>query len=227
MYHAYDVPSATCEHVTLPSDPLDLPEEVEPSTIDAEIEHERGGVSQRTTIFNGAYLSVGTRCRHGSERWYWLNLAFLDATPVRRADRLRVTAAVACALPVAAVVALLLITDPAAERLWSLYVPGAGSCMALGLGLALHDYFDRLVFCTRHGRVPVLTLRRSRPDTRSVREFLDRLDGAVSRVHRERAGARGPYLRDEMKEHRRLLEQGVMSADDFESARASILRAHG
>ena len=53
MYHAYDVTSAPYEHVTLPSDPLDAPEEVEPSTIDAEIEHERHGASQRTTIFNG------------------------------------------------------------------------------------------------------------------------------------------------------------------------------
>jgi hypothetical protein len=227
MYHAYDIPSGPQEHVLLPSEYLDAPEEVEPSTVDAEIEHESRGVSHRATIFNGAYLGVRTRCRRGSERWYWLNLAFLDPTPGRRAQRLRLTAATACALPVAAFVALLFGASPSAEQLWSLYVPATLSATALGLYLALHDYFEELVFCTRHGRVPVLRLRRSRPDTRSVRDFLDQLDRTIARAHRERAGARGAYLRDEMKEHRRLLEQGIMSPAEFESARASILCAHG
>jgi hypothetical protein len=38
---------------------------------------------------------------------------------------------------------------------------------------------------------------------------------------------RSRVLRDEMKEHRRLLEAGVLQPQDFEAAKGRILRAHG
>jgi hypothetical protein len=44
------------------------------------------------------------------------------------------------------------------------------------------------------------------------------LDGPPVQAH---------YLRDEMREHRRLLEQGVMQPEKFELAKVLILRAHG
>jgi hypothetical protein len=215
------------EHVLLPSDPLDELEEVEPTSIDARLEQRGRGVDRSATIFNRHYLTVRSCGRGASGREYWLNLAFLDPTPVRRADRLRLTAAAACALPVAAVVFILILAQPPARLTWTLILPGGLLAVVGGLALALHGYFDELGFCTRHGRRPVLWLRRSRPDRGSVRTFLDRLRAAAAEAREHHGGSRGDFLRDEMKEHRRLLDQGAFGPREFEAARASILRAHG
>lgn len=85
----------------------------------------------------------------------------------------------------------------------------------------------RLVFCTRHGRVPVLRLMRREPDRGQVKSFLAALEEAVHRAAAARPGSHGRLLRDEMKEHRRLLEAGVLQPHDFEAAKARILHAHG
>ena len=211
----------------LPSDPLDELEDVEPTSIDAELEQRSRGGRRNAAIFNRHYLTVQWRGRGTPGGEYWLNLAFLDPTPVRRAVRLRLWAAAACALPVAAVVLILIMAKPPAGLVWTLVIPGGLLAVVGGLALALHAYFDELVFCTRHGRMPVLWLRRGRPDRTSVGEFLDRLEAASAEARENHGGSRGDFLRDEMKEHRRLCDQGAFGSREFEAARASILRAHG
>lgn len=225
MRTAIDLPAEAGEHVLLTAEPTDELEDVEPTSVDAEIDQLRRGRGQHATIFNGTYLSVRAQAGRGRETSYWLNLAFVDPAPVRRAGRLRVTVALACAAPVAGMVLALLAPGIPSDLVWRLGPPAAIAALIAGLVLAIRDYRSVLVYCTRHGRVPVLRLGRALPDRRRARRFLDRLAAASERARRDAPAA--SYLRDEMREHRRLLDQGVLDATQFEAARAAILRAHG
>jgi hypothetical protein len=53
------------------------------------------------------------------------------------------------------------------------------------------------------------------------------LECAIRRAVSEYPAPRTILLRDEMREHRRLFEEGVVSLRDFEEAKARILQAHG
>ena len=197
------------------------------TTIDEELEQPLNGAPRRLTLFNGTYLRV--RGGHTGDRpaEYWLNLAFLDPTPVRHTEPLWAILATLFGLSAVGSFAVAQSAIAAATHTpWTL----VGWLMLLAtfasVGFGLRRRFRRLIFLTRHGRVPVLWIASRSPDRQSVRWFLDRLRSAVQRALAEHSPVRGDYLRDEMKEHRRLQEQGVLDPKQFESARALILRAH-
>lgn len=214
MHATVTAPAGAYEYVYLVSDEL---EEVEPATVQAELEQSGGPLHRRVTIFNDTYLGVHIRMPGMPARWYWLNLAFLDPVPARPPDTPSLVTA-ACAALLA----------PA-----GLVLPGRGLAVSLLLAIALaflgravYRGFGTLVFRTRHGRAPVLRLSRALPDRRRVRAFVCEMARAVQRGRAECGGDRGDYLRDEMKEHRRLVEQGALGPREFQRARALILAAH-
>jgi hypothetical protein len=176
-------------------------------------------------VFNRTYLGVHMSGAIAGPRSYWLNLAFLDPKPVRQTDRVWLGIAAGSALlsPGAGLAYTFVELSP----IWAVALALLPAAALLSLGISLYRSFGTLVYCTRHGRVPVLRLSRGRPDRRRLKRFLDELQHAVRRALAERSGVRADYLRDEMKEHRRLLAQGVLGAQQYEAAQALILRAHG
>ena len=222
MQPAMSLPASEYEHVYLVSDEL---EDVEPTTFQAELEQPDRHQLKRVVIFNGTYVAVHVSGARANPSSYWLNLAFLDPKPVWHTDRIWMgVSAGAAMLSLAAGLANTFVhLSPA----WALALTLLPAATFLSLGIALYRSFGTLVYCTRHGRAPVLRLTRSRPDRLCLKAFLDELQGAVRRALAERSGVRGDYLRDEMKEHRRLLEQGVLGAQQYEIAQALILRAYG
>jgi hypothetical protein len=59
-----------------------------------------------------------------------------------------------------------------------------------------------------------------------VRQFAHRIAAAANAAHARRATVRSHYLRDEMKEHRRLREGGILDEKIYEAAKARVLAAH-
>lgn len=211
------------EHVCLASEDK---EEVTPTTIDAEIEQLHSGIRRHVLIFNGTYLGVTTIESRSRNDWHWINLAFLDPKPVRRLDRFWLIIAAICASLGAAAA---LVTSQIALSLpymWAFAAAGAWLATLFVLGIAAHRYFHEFFFFTRNGRVPVLRLSQHKCGRNRVESFVEELGKAVHRALNERSVERFAYLCDEMKEHRRLLEQGVLLKKQFEVARASILLAH-
>ena len=217
--HSYPAPLATdYEHVCLTSDE---PEEVVPpvprgATV-AKLVQCGGRIEHRFAIIERGYLGVRSTSRTSGTREYWVNLAFLDPRPVRPAGSSWWSMAAALALLCGAFVL--------GGRVTAGYAAFAAALLTLGL--AVHRSLDRLIFCTRHGHVPVVQLLRSRPDRRHVRTFVAALQHAIHEAAARRPGDNGRVLRDEMKEHRRLLEAGVIQPREFEAAKPRILRAHG
>jgi len=213
------------EYVYLISDEL---EEVVPATTDAGLEQSTADVLSRFTIFNGSYLGVR---RQGTPREpgdYWINLAFLDPRPTRCADRFWSLAAAIFAVATAC----------ALSAIYSRVMSGSGpaltlTAIALSVAtlasgtLAIRRYCSKLIFLTRHGRVPVLWLSMNRPDRNQFRGFIRAMHAAIARATADRADLpRGHLLRDEMKEHRRLQNAGVLDERQFQIARRLILEAH-
>jgi len=213
------------EYVSLISDEL---EEVVPATIDAQLEQFESGSSSRFTIFNGRYLGVSRKGVCDEPGGYWINLAFLDPKSARRADRFWSTLAGILALLAAGAMTLstwdpAIAIDPVPE----LVISALAAATLVSIAIAIRRYFSRIVFLTRHGRIPVLWLSVTSPDRKRVREFIRCIHAAIDRGTASFADApRGHYLRDEMKEHRRLHNGGVLNDHQFHIARRLILEAH-
>lgn len=213
------------EHVHLVSDEL---EEVEAQTINAELEHVTKKTRLRVVIFNHGYLGIRSDNARAVRDEYWLNLAFLDPHPVRQTDRAWLIMAAAAGTVTVVTFALIKSSwaGPLSLSLVLINLLMLAATFA-SLATAVHHSANTLVFLTRHGRVPVLRLPSSNGNRDQLQCFVRQLRAAALHAQYGYAGVRGHLLRDEMKEHRRLLEGGVLQASQFESARRLILDAHG
>jgi hypothetical protein len=232
MPPSYDFAGLVHEHICLASD-----EQVQesakpvvlPATGAAELTQAHPRLHRRAVIFDGTFLGVCTR-RSGASTEYWLNLAFVDPKPVRRLNRLWWNLGLGLTLLSGAAFALHF--HPAAGMSqgwgqgWAAVLLLGPAAALLSLAVAIHRYFDRLEFLTRHGRVPILRIFRSKSGRSETARFVDLLGIASARALALRAPARSQFLRDELQEHRRLHQQGAFTVKQFEAAKASILRQH-
>ena len=61
---------------------------------------------------------------------------------------------------------------------------------------------------------------------RRLRGFLSKLAAHIQLASRARRRTKAEHLRDEMREHQRLKEIGVLSTEDYETSKARILKQH-
>jgi hypothetical protein len=203
------------EHVFFTSEDI---EEVVPNTFNAELVQPGAGL--RLQVFNGTYLTVESR-RHHTE--YWLNLAFVDPAPERRMNPLAKSFLVAPAM----LGGTLLVGAATLGQSWAMSAAAAATLALMAAGFVHYRSCEKLVFRTRHGRMPVLRISRHQPNRKELRAFLGRLERAIGTAVAERSPTRAQYLRDEMREHRRLLSEGILKPHQFEAAKRAILGAHG
>jgi hypothetical protein len=229
MHEAETPPEGDYEHICLSAEDSLEPEEATvrtPSRIEAELRQQRRGRTESALIFDGRYLGVRTEGPGAGPCWYWLHLAFVDPQPIRRAERLRRAVVAALVAPAGGALLAVAVAGSLSGPTAAVALPAAALLSLAGLACATFDYLDQWVFCTRHGRVPVLRVARLRAERRGLRRFLDRLEDGADAAWRQAAGARAALLRDEMRAHRRLLQEGVLAQREFDAARAAILRAH-
>jgi hypothetical protein len=224
--HTFPDPSAVdFEHVCLSTEePEATQPNFMPAAVAAELHQAAARLDRRLAIFDRSYLKVRVTRQSAPVQQYWLKLAFLDPRPARVVSRAwwRITGAAA----LLSGILVLWQPGPSPAAAW-IAASAAIAATLLSLAVALRRSCDRLVYYTRHGRVPVLELLRHEPDRRRFGRFLAMLDQAIHRASADLPGERARLLRDEMHEHRRLLEQGVLQPREFDEARARILRAHG
>jgi hypothetical protein len=171
----------------------------------------------RLVRFNRHYLAIDVDGPGRKHRRHELDLAFLDPRP-RRVHRISTgLLSTALVLTVGAVAA-------------TLYGgPQAGSVLsvaaALALLLAILRSCDRLVFYTRHGRVPLVVLFNRNPNPGLFRAFVDDLARHIDSAA-DRFPDRNQKLSAELREHRRLMAEGVLSARRYEIVKQRLLRCY-
>ena len=93
------------------------------------------------------------------------------------------------------------------------------------LVVAAYSCRNRLVFYSRNGFVPLAVLLYRNPSDEKFRAFTNVLTEQIRYIHR-RYCSRSEVLREDLKEHRRLMERGLISEKHYERIRQYILCLH-
>ena len=173
------------------------------------------------TLFNNHRLAVKKDGFLQTPREYSIELGILDPHPKRQrriAWHYLLVFAVLCACAW-----FLAFVSHTAN---SMLLPVMASASAgLSLVLAIYCSYDRLVFYSHHGRVPLVVLFNRVPDRLA-------LDGFSHALVKQIKAARAHYccnseaLSEELKEHRRLREAGVISRKRYDIVKQRILDRH-
>jgi hypothetical protein len=212
---------ANVEHIFLTSDfEDDTPRE---RAVDLEFEQSSRlpRCEMRFTIFNRHYIEVESISDGRKTRHFDIDLAFLDPRPrrVRRIDWQSIR--IAAVLLVLAGLAFVL---PGLVSVWGLgALLLAGSLAALGL--AVYRSRDRVVFYSRYGRAPLVMLLSRKPSAKAIDAFVSDVSQRVESAHREWPDL-SVYLSAELKQHRRLKENGSLTETAYQRVKQRILEHH-
>jgi hypothetical protein len=172
------------------------------------------------TVFNEYHVAIETSGLGRKPRGYQFDLSFLSSRP-NRVIRIDWTLAL-LALALLAVGVGTLVYGTVAVLLSVALLMG-GFCALL---LALCRSSDRLVYLSKHGRAPLLVLQNKTPDPTALQSFTTELGQRIRRG-RHRWPDRRSYLSAELREHRRLHEEGILSQQEYERIKRRILDRHG
>ncbi len=174
-------------------------------------------------LFNQRWLSVTREQAFQNAHDYELDTRILDSTPRRS---LKISWLYLWAFSVlAATAGLIRFTDVVAPSVMLPVILGASGSAALLLLLAAYRSHDRLIFYSQHGRVPLVILLNRNPDRSTFKTFVDALTRSIQNAQDDRVGG-NDVLRHELKEHRRLMEQGIISEKRYARVKQRILDLH-
>lgn len=91
--------------------------------------------------------------------------------------------------------------------------------------LAAYSCRNRLVFYSRNGRAPLVTLFYRNPNDEKFRAFTNALTAQI-RLLQSRYRSQCEMLRDDLIEHRRLMERGIISKKHYAWIKQYILFLH-
>jgi hypothetical protein len=173
------------------------------------------------TLFDNQRLSVKTQGLMQQALDYTLNIGVLDPQPKRLLKICWSHALTGVALCAAA----WLVSWSGQAPHSALLSLGLGAGAGLILILAIFRSHDRLVFYSRHGRVPLVILFNRLPDRETLDEFANTLARDIKTATTQSRGMH-QTLSEELKEHRRLMETGVISGKRYDIAKRRILGQH-
>ena len=217
------------EHILLESDDRDVPTLATARRIHARIvlPGDRWRPALELTLIDFFYLSVRT-ARARSAR-YVVALRFSDPS-VRLARRIPWgwIAAGAAFLLLATLGVRGIAASSAAwwRHEWLSATVAFFAVAAAAIYAAAHATAETLTLFSAHGRAKLLCHAGGPGTLRTFRRFLPHLDAHL-RIASARRRAGVDHLRDEMREHFRLKEAGVLTEADYEAAKRRILATHG
>jgi hypothetical protein len=91
--------------------------------------------------------------------------------------------------------------------------------------LTAYSCRNRLVFYSRNGRVPLAILLHRNPNNEMFRAFTDELTAQIRDIQ-SRYASRWEMLCEDLKEHRRLMERGIISERHYDCIKQYILGLH-
>jgi len=219
------------EHILLESDEREVPALRTARTIHARL-HVRSRLRRRTielTLIDFLYLSVRTCRSSGAVSQYVLDLRFVDPAPQksRHIPWRWITATVAlAALTLALAWWIASSSTPWWQHAW---LPIFGTLLGLSVSAAfvsLYRTTETLSLFSVCGRARLLKLTGHLGTFDAMRCFSQQLTAHLRIATARRRSSRTEHLRDEMREHFRLKDAGVLSRDEYELSKARILRRH-
>jgi hypothetical protein len=224
------VRSQTSEHILLESEERDVPDWGR-----ARITHAAWHCRSRLrlhrlelAIIDYYYLAVRTR-RSGSVRDYVLDLRFVERSIRERRHIPWKCLLATLALAGAALITLGQVISSTAHPWWHhrllLCATTLGLTACSGLVCAWRTT-EAWSLRSRHGGATFLEFTGGLGTLRSSRKFARKLTAHIEFAVADRKATRAERLRDEMREHFRLKEAGVLSQEQYEASKAQILAQH-
>jgi hypothetical protein len=176
-------------------------------------------------IFDYFYLAVRVQRSQSVMAEYVLDLRFVDAS-VRLSRHIASRWLIATLVLAALAVAIgLRVPDSAAPGSW-LVACLIASALAVGAAfVCAYRTTETLALFSIHGRARLLEHTGMLGLGRALRPFLIKLSAHL-RIARTARSSKARHLRDEMREHARLHEMGVLSKLEYEAGKARILAQH-
>ena len=179
-------------------------------------------------LIDYCYLSVRTWRSRSPDAPYVLDLRFVD--PALRLSR-HVAWRFLAASAVLAVLAVALAWRISASSTpwrheWLLPLGGLFGLAVCAALVGLYRTTKTLVLFSVSGRARLLELTGGVGSFRAMRSFSRTLAAHVRIASARRRRSRAEHLRDEMREHLRLKEAGVLSEKEYEMSKARILAKH-
>jgi hypothetical protein len=179
-------------------------------------------------LIDYCYLSVRTWRSRSPDAQYVLDLRFVD--PALRLSR-HVAWRFLAASAVLAVLAVALAWRISASSTpwrheWLLPLGGLFGLAVCAALVGLYRTTKTLVLFSVSGRARLLEVTGGVGSFRAMRRFSRTLAAHVRIASARRRRSRAEHLRDEMREHLRLKEAGVLSEKDYEMSKARILAKH-
>jgi hypothetical protein len=109
------------------------------------------------------------------------------------------------------------------------WLPVLGTLSALALGAGFVSFYrttKTLTVLSVNGQARLLELTGGVGTFQAIRRFSKALTAHVQASIRARRRSRAEHLRDEMREHLRLKEAGVLSDQEYETSKRRILARH-
>ena len=216
------------EHILLESDFREVPDLRAPRKLHAHIAF-RSRLRRRSLqleIIDYYYLAVRSRGR-SSGLEYVLDLRFVDKPQVSRHISWRWIAASLLLTGLAYAIVRL---GPAAPPWWHGHWLGICAAVTAGWVVATLVAVLRTTTTVRlistDGAAKLLEYTGGLGTLHGVRRFMGKVAAHVRLAAADRRSTRAEHLRDEMREHARLKELGVLSAPEYESAKTRILGKH-
>jgi len=217
------------EHILLESDVRQVPDLRDARTVHARIEF-RSRLRRPTLqleIIDYYYLSVRLRSR-ATLLEYVLDLRFVDAPRRLRHISWRWIAVSLVFMAVASGIASRIgaSTTPWWRHDWLMPCVAAIGAWALAVLVAVYRTTETLSLVSTIGAARLLDCTGGLGTFRDLRQFMAKLAAHIRLAAGARRSTKAEHLRDEMREHVRLKEIGVLSAGEYEKAKVRILSQH-
>jgi hypothetical protein len=215
------------EHILLETELRQVPDlrEARKSHARVELRGRLRGHLLRLEIIDYYYLSVCTRTR-SRQLEFSLDLRFVRAPQLSRHIAWKWLAASVALIVVPVAIATAIRSSGWWQEQW---LP---ACIAVAVGWAgatlvcLYRTTETLRLSSTYGGARLLEFTGALGTFRAMRPFVAKLAAHIRLASGARRRAKAEHLRDEMREHLRLKEIGVLSVSDYEASKARILAQH-
>jgi hypothetical protein len=220
----------TTEHILLESDVREIPALRAARKVHAQIEL-RSRLRRRVLelrLIDYYYLAVQSRSR-SAKLEYVLDLRFVDSPPLlsrHTAWRWITASLVLLALVVAMAGHMGSAATPWWKHDWLRWCAAVTALWAVVTFIAAYRTTETVRLLSTHGRAMTLDFTGGVGTFRVARRFLAQLAAHLRLASAARRPTKAEHLRDEMREHQRLRDIGVLNPDEYEASKVRILAAH-
>ena len=182
------------------------------------------GIYRKITVFNDAHCYQTIQNKHSRKYKYRTDIAYLDPRPFRSRRRSWRYLYLASALLV--IDAVLLIggfVDTSSINFLGLFV----GLLVVGIMSLLAFFYysrDRVFFRTTYGKIRLVELINKNPDSKSFRSFINNFVIQINKAKTARGLTQAKFLARELKELRRLKDEGVIPENSYEKAKQLIFK---